>query len=75
MKRFTAIILLILTILLASCANNDTAKIEDAVNSQMSPILNQGYRTFTRPFFRQHSGLNTLLPTHSPPDAILTRNC
>jgi hypothetical protein len=36
MKRFTTIILLILTILLAYCANNDTAKIEDAVNSQMS---------------------------------------
>jgi len=52
MKRFTAIILLILTILLASCANNDTAKIEDAVNSQMSLYPESRLQDLYKAFFQ-----------------------
>jgi len=56
MKRFTTIILLILTILLAYCANNDTAKIEDAVNSQMSLYPEARLQDLYKAFFQAEFG-------------------
>jgi len=52
MKRFTTIILLILTILLASCANNDIIKIKAAANSQMSLYPESRLKDLYKAFFQ-----------------------
>ncbi len=54
MKRL--ITLALATILLASCANNDTAKIEDAVNSQMSLYPKARLQDLYKAFFQAEFG-------------------
>ena len=54
MKRLIAFALA--SILLASCANNDTAKIEDAVNSQMSLYPEARLQDLYKAFFQAEFG-------------------
>lgn len=56
MKRFPAIIFLILTILLVSCVNNDTVKIKNAVNAQMSLYPESRLQDLYKAFFQAEFG-------------------
>ncbi len=56
MKRFPAIILLILTFLLASCANNNIVKIKNAVNAQMSLYPESRLQDLYKAFFQAEFG-------------------
>ncbi len=55
MKRFTTIILLIFAFL-ASCANNDTVKIKNAVNVQMSLYPESRLQDLYKAFFQAEFG-------------------
>lgn len=56
MKRFPAIIFLILTFLLVSCVNNDTVKIKNAVNVQMSLYPEARLQDLYKAFFQAEFG-------------------